>query len=155
MKTHWKKLQNPDYLGAWDFQPNEIKTLTIKLVKMEKVTGSGGKKEDCAVCHFQEQTKPMILNVTNSKAIEKRTQSAYIEDWAGCKIAVRTEKVNAFGDMVDAVRVCDIPELTPNHPKWNGAVNSLKNGEVTIEQIKKRFIISPENEAILCATKSI
>ena len=150
MKTHWKKLQNPDYLGAWDFQPNEIKILTVKKVQMEKVTGSGGKKEDCAVCHFQENTKPMILNVTNSKAIGKRMQSDYIEDWQGGKIAVRTEKVNAFGDVVDAVRVCDLPELTPNHPKWDGAAKTLKSGQVTIEQIKTRFILSPENEALLC-----
>lgn len=150
MKTHWKKLQNPDYLGAWDFQPNEIKILTVKKVKMEKVTGSGGKKEDCAVCHFIENTKPMILNVTNSKAIGKRMQSDYIEDWQGGKIAVRTEKVNAFGDIVDAVRVCDLPELTPNHPKWDGAAKTLKSGQVTIEQIKTRFILSPENETLLC-----
>ena len=36
-KTHWKKLTNPNYLGSWDFQPGEIRTLTIKEVREEPV----------------------------------------------------------------------------------------------------------------------
>jgi len=149
-KTHWKKLQNPDYLGAWDFQPNEVKILTIKSVQIEQVVGSGGKKEDCAVCRFTEPVKPMILNVTNSKSIAKRMGSSYIEDWAGGKIGVHTENIKAFGEYVDAVRVCDLPELTPNHPKWDGAAKAIKGKTATIEQIKKRFILTEENEKLLC-----
>jgi hypothetical protein len=37
MKTHWKKLTNPNYLGAYDFQQGEKRIVTIKEVIQEKV----------------------------------------------------------------------------------------------------------------------
>ena len=41
-KTHWKKLNNPDYLGSYAFQPGEEKTVTIKEVKREMVFNPSG-----------------------------------------------------------------------------------------------------------------
>ena len=112
MKTHWKKFCNPDYLGAYSLDENEIKVLTIKEVKQEVVTGSNGKKEECSVCYWQENEKPMILNRTNCKAIEKLYKTPYIEDWAGRKVAIKAEPVNAFGDIVEALRIQKtIPKL--------------------------------------------
>lgn len=105
MKTHWKKLTNPDYLGAYDFAENEkTRTLTMSRVIQEKVKGPDGKEEDCVVAYFTEG-KPMILNKTNMKAITIAHKSPYIEDWAGKSIVVKIEKVKAFGDIVDALRV--------------------------------------------------
>lgn len=153
MKTHWKKLQNPDYLGSWDFQPNEIKLLTIKKVVQEEVYDQQTRMKDlCSVVYWNEPTQKMILNTTNSKAISDLFKSPYIEDWINGKIGVRVEQIKAFGQQMDAVRVCNIPELTPNHPRWEGASKSIQSGQVTIEQIKSRFIISPENEKLLCKT---
>lgn len=39
--------------------------------------------------------------------------------------------------------------LNPNTEKWNKALESLRNGLVTIEQIKSKYSISKENEAKL------
>lgn len=103
--THWKKLDNPDYIGAYAFQPNEEKTLTIKFVRREIVTGAEGKKEECTVVHFAEPEKPLILNATNGKMISKIAGTPYIEQWAGVRIILVVERVKAFGDIVDAVRV--------------------------------------------------
>jgi hypothetical protein len=85
MKTHWKKLTNPNYLGAYDFQQGEKRIVTIKEVIQEKVQGSDGKSDDCIVAHFTEG-KPMILNVTNCKAIAKAHGTNYIEEWNGFSI---------------------------------------------------------------------
>lgn len=104
-KTHWKKLTNPDYLGAYAFDPGEEKALTIREVKRETVTGADGKKEDCTVCYWAEDAKPLILNTTNQKMISKVVGSPYIEDWAGKRILLGTETVAAFGERVEAVRV--------------------------------------------------
>jgi len=105
-KTHWKKLTNPDYLGAYAFQPGEEKTVTIKAVKRELVYNpSGSGKEECTVVYFAEDVKPLILNVTNAKAITKLWNSPFIEDWPGRRITLKVKKVSAFGEMVDAVRV--------------------------------------------------
>ena len=104
--THWKKLNNPDYLGAYAFDPGEEITATIAQVKQELVTGADGKKEQCIVAHFKENNlKPLILNATNCKTITNLFKTPYIEDWGGKKISMHVEQVRAFGDMVDAVRV--------------------------------------------------
>ena len=79
MKTHWKKLTNPTYLGAYDFAEGEKRVLTIDKVLQDKVKGQDGKDEDCTICHFVG-SKPMILNVTNCKAIAKAYGTNYIEE---------------------------------------------------------------------------
>ena len=108
VKTHWKSLQEGrEYLGHWDFQPGEEKTLTIKEVKKELVYDpSTREKEPATVGYFQDAAvKPMILNSTNQAMIEKVTGSPYIEDWAGEEIVLHVEKVQAFGERRDAIRV--------------------------------------------------
>lgn len=105
MKTHWKKLTNPNYLGAYSIEDGRDLILTIKNVREEKVTGADGKKDDCVVCYFYENVKPMILNSTNMKTIAKLYRTNFIEDWVGKKIQIGVEQVRAFGDIVDALRV--------------------------------------------------
>lgn len=117
-KTHWKQMHNPDYLGAYALNPGEDMILTIKLVRQETVTGPDNRKEECAVLHFVENVKPMILNVTNSKTIQKLHKTPYIEDWAGRKIQVYIDQVKAFGDVVEALRI------RPFLPKQSGPVTT-------------------------------
>ena len=106
IKTHWKKLQNPDYLGSYAFQPGEEKTVTIKEVKRELIFNpSNSGKEECTVVYFVEDLKPLILNATNAKMIAKVWGTPYIEDWKGLQIILGVKKISAFGEMVDAVRV--------------------------------------------------
>lgn len=107
-RTHWKTFANREYLGSWDLPNGQDIIATIKSSGSEKVMGPDGKKEDCFVIHFADVQKPMICNVTNSKMIAKVVGSPYIEDWLGKKIQIGVEKVRAFGDVVDALRVRDI-----------------------------------------------
>jgi hypothetical protein len=104
MKTHWKKLTNPDYLGSYDFEPNEKRVVTILNVTREMITGAEGKKEECTIAKLHN-SKPMILNKTNCKAITKAYGTPYIEDWVNIPITLYVAKVKAFGDTVDALRV--------------------------------------------------
>ena len=152
-KTHWKKIVNPDYLGAYALDPGDEPILTIRYVVEETVTSPGGAKENCTVAHFMEKGyKPMILNITNCKVIQALYDSPYIEDWAGKKIQLYVDKVNAFGTMVEALRIrpripkVTKPPLVPAHPKWAGAVKALKEGNTTIDGIKEHFSLFPEIE---------
>ena len=104
-ETHWKKLINPDYLGAYSLDPGKDMILTIRQVKKEMVTGADGKKEECIVCYWQEEQKPMILNVTNCKTISKLLKTPYIEHWAGHRVQIGAEMVSAFGEKVEALRI--------------------------------------------------
>lgn len=104
-KTHWKKLVNPDYLGAYSIEDGQDLILTIAKVENKMVVGADGKKEECMVCSFTDSPKPMILNSTNAKMIAKLLKTPYIEDWAGHKIQIGVESVKAFGEVVEALRV--------------------------------------------------
>ena len=104
-ETHWKKLINPDYLGAYSLDPGKDMVLTIRQVRKEMITGADGKKEECIVCRWQEDQKPMILNRTNCKTISKLLKTPYIEHWAGHRIQIGAEMVSAFGEKVEALRV--------------------------------------------------
>lgn len=146
MATHWKKLTNPNYLGAYSIENGCDLILTIKYVQEEKVTGTDGKKDDCVVCHFVENAKPMILNATNMKTITKLYKTPYVEEWAGKKIQIGVEKVKAFGDIVDALRVRNTLPKEPlvQHPKCeycNSDIHPTK--KMTAEQValytKKKY----------------
>ena len=105
-KTHWRKCQNPKYLGSYELLPGQELTLTISKADTEMVEGSDGKTEECLVAHFVEKNfKPMIINIENSKIIEEIYGTPYIEDWVGKKITVYSKKVKAFGKLVDALRI--------------------------------------------------
>lgn len=140
-KTHWKKLHNPDYLGAYSLNQGEDMILTIDYVKNEIVTNPDGRKEECPVVHFTEKEKPMILNVTNMKTISKIAGSPYVEDWHGIKIQLYTALVKAFGEEMEALRIrpkapqATKPVLDQNYKGWNAAINALKQGETTVEYL--------------------
>lgn len=102
--THWKKLTNPNYLGVYALEDGKSLILTIQSVAEETVQSVEG-KEECVVMHFCENVKPMILNKTNLKTLEKLLKTPYIERWTGAKIEVESQRVKAFGDVVDALRI--------------------------------------------------
>lgn len=153
-KTHWKKLINPDYLGAYSLNPNEERTLTIKKVTRDKVTGPGGKKTECTVLHFKENEKPMILNRTNAKTITSIYGTPYIEEWIGKGIIVFADKVEAFGEEVEALRIKattpELPELTKDMKAYGNAVIHVQGGG-SVEDIEKRFRVGEEMQKSIMA----
>lgn len=147
-KTHWKKLDNPNYLGAYSLIDGETKeaTFLIERVTLEK---AGKNEDECKVAYLKD-SKPMILNTTNCKIIEKMYNTPFIEDWAGKSITVFVQKVKAFGEMVDALRIKPVvpktlPELLPDTDNWKNVITGMKNG-YTVEQVKCKYSISTENE---------
>lgn len=102
--THWKKLTNPNYLGAYAFEAGEEKIVTIDFVEQEEVISTDGKSEVCIVAHLAGE-KPLILNKTNCKAISRLLGTPYIEEWSGHRITLAVQRVKAFGEETDAVRV--------------------------------------------------
>lgn len=103
--THWKKLTNPNFIGAHDLQPKQELKLIIESVAQEMVKAMDGKEEQCIVAKIKGAKKPLILNKTNCKIISKIHETPYIEEWAGKSIIIYIAKVKAFGEIVDAIRV--------------------------------------------------
>lgn len=112
--THWKKLTNPDYLGAYALESGKDMILTIKNVTRETVTGAEGKKEECTIIHFAENVKPMICNATNAKMIQKLYGTPYIEEWSGRAIQIYIKTgIKVGGETTDGLRIRPaIPQQT-------------------------------------------
>ena len=105
---HWKKTTNPDYLGAYAFDDGKDMIVQVKDVRIETVQNQQG-KEDKPVLFFDGDVKPLILNTTNMKAIEKVCGSPYMDEWVGKKLQLYVTMVSAFGSTTDAVRVREFP----------------------------------------------
>lgn len=103
-KTHWKKLVNPEYIGAYSLEDGKDLTVSIEKVIREMVTGDGGKKEECTVAYLVGH-KPLILNRTNAKTITKIYNSPYIEDWSGKKITLYATTTRVAGETVECLRI--------------------------------------------------
>lgn len=153
--THWKKLQNPDYLGAYSLQPGEEPIYTIARVGLEMVIGADGKKDECTVARFVEKVKPMILNVTNCKTIANMYGTPYIEDWTGKRIQIYAAKIKAFGEEVEALRirpkapVVQKATLDQSYKGWPAALEAVRNGETTLEYLETRYIIPSDCKQIM------
>jgi len=107
MKTHWKQLVNPDYLGAYSLPDGKDITIKIKQVVREIVKGQNGKSEECTVAHI-EGNKPLILNRTNCRTIAKIYESPFIEDWAGKSITIYAAVTKLKGDDVECLRIREV-----------------------------------------------
>ncbi len=153
--THWKKLTNPDYLGAYDFAQGEERIVTVKEVKRELISGTDGKKEECTVVHFSEPFKPMIMNVTNQKMISKLADSPYIEQWVGKQFKLVVVKVKAFGEVVDALRIKSEkvvkPTLVIGSANFEACKTAYKADKNKLTSIKAKYDVSAEVEAALNA----
>ena len=110
-------MTNPDYFGSHDLIMPDGNygtiTVTIQSVQQENVKGSDGKDSLCIVARTAE-TKPIILNRTNCKTITKVVGTPIIERWSGQKITLGVERVKAFGETTDAIRVSSVKPVETN-----------------------------------------
>lgn len=96
---------NSSYIGGWTFADGD-KVLTIKDVQVMTVRNEKNQSGEDKMCIlFEEIDKPMVLNSTNNDTITKVLGSSLFDDWIGKQIVIGTEKIRAFGDVWDAVRV--------------------------------------------------
>jgi hypothetical protein len=111
-----KKQENPNpemhvdlmfpsrYLRAVDFEGKPV-ALTITEVLRDKVQTTNGTKAEKYIIRFRETDKELILNKTNAKAVAKALQEPKAINWPGEKIVLKPAKCEAFGEIVDCIRV--------------------------------------------------
>lgn len=61
-------------------------------------------EEEKPLLCFTNSAKSLILNKTNAKVLTARFGSD-LEGWTGKEVVLVIEKVESFGDMVDAIRI--------------------------------------------------
>lgn len=133
--------QAPGYLGSWDLEdcPNREITLTIESIVDEEVVAAG-QKEICTVCHWTDKAyKGMILNITNKKMLSKLYKTVDSEKLKGKAVTIGIEKVRAFGDVYDALRIRPRIPAAPkqgNQPKCENCGKDISTASgMTPEQI--------------------
>lgn len=100
--------KNPNFLGSVDLiglKPSRL-VLTIQKIYEDKVVGERG-EQNCTICSFKENYKPMILNPTNKKMLCRLFGTKEIEQMAGKKIIVEVRQEKAFGKIMDCLRIKD------------------------------------------------
>jgi hypothetical protein len=109
MKTNYKVLTNPLYMGAYSMDDGnggyfEIPAV-IKEIKQEEVADPTGTKKKCLI-GYTDQPKPFILNATAQKVMTQAAKSRYVEDWAGVAITFYVAlNVRTPQGPVDALRI--------------------------------------------------
>ena len=143
-KTHWKKMLNYDYLGAYSLDNGNDLTVTITTTDRAIVKSAQHPKgEDCFVANFKEVDKPMILNATNCKTIQG-LYGAFIEDWEGKQITLFIKDVKAFGTVTDALRIRDF-EPKPVNVDIDGAKEKLTNC-TSLDELKTVYMKLPKDQ---------
>lgn len=151
-KTHWKTQFNYKWLGAYCLPDGKDIVLTIREMKREEVVGDSGNKEQCLIAYFHENSKPMIVNKTNCKTLEKLFKTPIIEEWSNKQIQVGAAQVKAFGSVVDALRIRPFAPASPgdNRPTvktgsavWSNIIDGLKSG-FTINQVMQKYKLTKE-----------
>lgn len=128
LKGDYRKFMDKSYLGAWDVPDGDDLVLTVDHAARDDVKNERGSEKKLTL-HFVEDYKPMILNATNSKAISEAYGSTKVEDWAGKRIAIFTQKVTAFGGTTDALRIRPYPpKVTEVFCEDCGQLITDKNG---------------------------
>lgn len=142
-KTHWKQLVDPRYLGAYSLPNGDDLTVTIEYVRVEEVVTTGGKKEDHSIMHLVGQ-KPMILNATNSKSIQ-RLYGPFIEDWAGKKITLHASTAKLAGDIVECLRVRpNVAKESLTEARFATALARVKVGTFQKSNLLNGYLLTTE-----------
>lgn len=150
--THWKQNFNYAFTGAYELQPGEERTLTIKETKKEEVANTNGGKELCFVAYFSESNKPMILNKTNCKTISK-LYGPFVENWIGKRITIKSETVKAFGETVDALRVKNVMPQPAKPIDYSLQTKMLRDCQ-TIEDLQTVYkSLTPTEQAATVSVK--
>ena len=149
-KTHYKRLMNPDYIGAYSLDPGQDMTVTISHVVREQVTGTGGKKEECTVAYLKGQ-KPFILNATNSKSIAK-LYGPFIEDWAGRPITLFATTTKLAGEQVECLRirpkVAERKKERLSPERFTQALTAIQEGRFHPDRMKEYELSREQQDAL-------
>lgn len=145
-KTHWKRLINPDYIGAYSLDEGKDLTVQITQVRRDIVVGTGGKKEECTIAYLKDQ-KPLILNNTNSKTISK-LYGPYIEDWAGKSVTLFATTTKLAGDTVECLRIRPVvskqQKPTLAEERLTAAIAQINAGNYTKEELFGKFALTKQ-----------
>lgn len=160
-KTLWKKNLDSKYISGEDLQLSNKGLAPEMVVSIAKFnddkTFDKNKNSDVTVSalYLVDENnnplyKPVILNKTNAKFFVKLTNSDYIDDWIGVKVKIYAQKDSRHGYVV-RFKQHFLPVLVKDSETFNKCKIAIEKSGYTIEQIKAKYQVSAEVEALLNA----
>jgi hypothetical protein len=104
--TDFRSLYDSNYLYSFDLKGRDV-AVTIKEVKGAKVKGADGKEQRKMILYFKESHDGRGY-VAPKSAVGKVIAGMHgnnIEDWPGKRITLFPTQCEAFGKIVDCIRV--------------------------------------------------
>lgn len=150
----WRDYFDTNYLASWDIDKDTI--VTISKVKYEEVTGEKGRTDKCLVAYFDGIENGMIVNVTNSKTIQKLYNEPDPAKWVGKKITLFVDpNVSIKGEKVGGLRIRPIlpkngkEKLSPE--RFNNMINAISAGSYKKIDALERFELTAEQRKKISA----
>lgn len=152
-KTHWRKADKTDYLGACDIEEKTDLVLTIAKVELKEVNVRGKKSFERVATFREKGFKPMILNVTNAKVVKEFARnSVYLEEWKDIQVAIYVQdNVRLGSEITEGLRFRQFkPQMKTTTKKellatdelaFNNAVKGMIGGK-TMKDIEVFYVVS-------------
>jgi hypothetical protein len=147
------------YLGAYSLEKDgkyDAVIVTIESIYVGDFLSQGG-KEKRPFAKFKEFEKPMVINRTNFKRLEKFFQSFDPSSYVGKQIVLGAENVSSPEGPVMSLRFSTRPLPVAQKPELPAAaltkaIESVKSGKRSIEDIEAKYsLTADQREAILNA----
>jgi hypothetical protein len=144
------------YLGAYSLEKDgkyDAVIVTIESVYQGDFLSQGGKEKRPFV-KLKEFDKPMVINRTNFKRLEKFFQSFDPSTYVGKQIVLGVENVSSPEGIVPALRFSTRPLPTKEKPAMpdamlDKAIESIQSGKRTIDQIEKTYSLTADQKKAL------
>jgi hypothetical protein len=136
------------YLKAEDdlFDNGDV-VATIKDVQLESLKSREKGEESKPVMYFKELPKGLIVNKTNWGICAKLFASDDSDDWRGERVALTTVDVDAFGDVVKAIRVKSQKPITNKQEVLDGYSKIFARAkEIGIDGVEN-YAVTPNMDA--------
>jgi hypothetical protein len=155
--SHWRNMFTDEkYLGAYSLEKDgkyDAVIVTIESVYQGDFLSQGGKEKRPFV-KLKEFDKPMVINRTNFKRLEKFFQSFDPSTYVGKQIVLGVENVSSPEGIVPALRFSTRPLPTKEKPALpdamlDKAIESIKSGKGSIEKIEKTYSLTAEQKKAL------
>jgi hypothetical protein len=153
----FKDVYKSPWLGALDFDSDGDTVVVLEKAWSATAKFEKGREEECVFGKFKGYDKDIVINTTNSKQIAKFANSPNLSDWVNIPLQVYVDQniKGKAGEIVSGWRirtkqpVIKKPDLTPDHPKFSGALESIRSGQTTVEAIRKYYNVSDEVAKLL------
>ena len=160
---HWRQnfKDSDKYLGAvdlWDDKKKSYASVVVTIDKffVDEMVGSMG-KERKVFAKLKEFNKPMVVNVTNFKRLQKLFETVEQDVYLGKPIALGVEKVSSPEGKVDALRFSSRPaqvvqqqsKPTISDDDFPKAIASVKKGATTIDKLMASRTLTPNQIKLL------